>query len=73
MARDNPREGDMGLSGSDKRGKDHADDAARNPSPDKAKRKGSGDDVSRVLKTVYDDTLREDVPKELRDLLDKLD
>ncbi|MCM8557545.1 NepR family anti-sigma factor [Sphingomicrobium sediminis] len=29
--------------------------------------------VSRALKSVYDDTLREDIPAELRDLLGKLD
>ena len=29
-------------------------------------------DVGRALKTVYDDTLREDVPADFLDLLDKL-
>lgn len=48
------------------------------PAPGKAAEKGGnsksgGDSVSRVLKTVYDDTLREDIPDEFRDLLSKLD
>lgn len=29
-------------------------------------------DVGRALKTVYDDTLREDVPADFLDLLDRL-
>ena len=29
-------------------------------------------DLGRALKTVYDDTLREDVPPDFLDLLDKL-
>ena len=48
------------------------------PAPGKTAKKGGnsksgGDSVSRVLKTVYDDTLREDIPDEFRDLLSKLD
>lgn len=35
-------------------------------------KKGRDDEVSRVLRTVYDDTLREDVPDEFQDLLRKL-
>ncbi|MEN3971998.1 NepR family anti-sigma factor [Sphingomicrobium sp. XHP0235] len=35
-------------------------------------KKGDSESVSRVLKTVYDDTLREEIPDEFRDLLSKL-
>ena len=35
-------------------------------------KKGGSESVSRVLKTVYDDTLREEIPDEFRDLLSKL-
>ena len=34
--------------------------------------KSSNDQVSRALRSVYDDTLREDVPAEFEDLLKKL-
>lgn len=37
------------------------------------KRSRTVDHVSRALRSVYDDTLREDIPQELRDLLGKLD
>ena len=37
-----------------------------------ADKKSSKDQVSRALRSVYDDTLREDVPTEFRDLLNKL-
>ncbi|WP_343343638.1 NepR family anti-sigma factor [Sphingomicrobium sp. XHP0239] len=49
-------------------------DASKKPAA-KAEDKGKsgGDSVSRVLKTVYDDTLRESIPDEFRDLLSKLD
>ena len=37
-----------------------------------AEKKSSNDQVSRALRSVYDDTLREDVPAEFKDLLNKL-
>lgn len=40
--------------------------------PDK-KRKDRAGTVGRALRTVYDDTLREEVPKDFLDLLRKLD
>ncbi len=38
----------------------------------KGKSGASGKDVSRALRSVYDDTLREDVPDDFMDLLGKL-
>ncbi|WP_265564326.1 NepR family anti-sigma factor [Sphingomicrobium arenosum] len=38
-----------------------------------AARKGRDDNLGRALKSVYDETLREDIPDDLRDLLGKLD
>ena len=37
-----------------------------------AEKKSSNDQVSRALRSVYDDTLRENVPAEFEDLLKKL-
>lgn len=39
-----------------------------------AKKKSSGRpaDVGRALRSVYDDTLREDIPSDLKDLLGRL-
>lgn len=61
------------------------DTAARRPTKDRAAKSGgkrgeSRDDagkqppgeLGRALKTVYDDTLREEVPKDFLDLLGKL-
>ena len=46
----------------------------RNTSPARAKKKSSSkDNLSRALRTVYDETLREDVPDDFLDLLGKLD
>ena len=42
-------------------------------SPDKQSRKNRSGTVGRALRTVYDDMLREDVPKDFIDLLRKLD
>jgi hypothetical protein len=41
-------------------------------SPDKTRKDRRGT-IGRALRTVYDDMLREEVPKEFRDLLRKLD
>lgn len=71
MARDNPREGDASLSGTDKSVKT---DKEKSSDEAKAKsRKGRDDSLGRALKSVYDETLREDIPDDLRDLLGKLD
>lgn len=64
------REGDARLSGSEK-----SSPAGGSSSRSDKKRKGverSGT-VGRALKTVYDEMLREDVPKDFLDLLGKLD
>lgn len=46
---------------------------AQAPSPTaKGKKDKAPADLGRALKTVYDDTLREDVPKDFLDLLGKL-
>lgn len=39
---------------------------------DEQKKRSKDDHFGRALKTVYDDTLREDVPDEFKDLLGKL-
>lgn len=41
------------------------------PSP-KKKRTQRGSDIGRALRSVYDETLREDVPDDFEDLLGKL-
>ena len=51
---------------------DAAPDAATNP-PDAKRGKGDGKDVGRALRTVYDSALGESIPKEMLDLLGKLD
>jgi hypothetical protein len=65
------REGDERLSGTSKA--DGRRDNAGAGSPDKTKRKDKQGSVGRALRTVYDETLREDVPKDFLDLLGKLD
>jgi hypothetical protein len=77
-----PREGDERLSGSssnDPRGAGGRD----KPRSRQAGRKGAGksdparvkaaNDVGRALRSVYDSTLREEVPQDFLDLLGKLD
>ena len=39
---------------------------------DKKNRKQRSTDIGRALRTIYDDTLRESVPDDFRDLLGKL-
>ena len=65
------REGDERLSGTSK-GKGNRPSAAAT-SPDSRNRKDRRGSVGRALRTVYDDMLREDVPKDFIDLLRKLD
>ena len=68
MAREHPREGNKEVSGRTMpSGKD------KNERNDEHQHKRSKDDhYGRALKSVYDDTLREDVPDEFKDLLGKL-
>lgn len=64
------REGDERLSGTEKaKGGGNLSDSG---SPARKRRDKSGT-VGRALRTVYDDTLREQVPKDFLDLLGKLD
>jgi len=64
------REGDERLSGTSK-GKGGRSSASTTPG--KRDRKDPRGAVGRALRTVYDDMLREDVPKDFLDLLGKLD
>jgi hypothetical protein len=65
------REGDERLSGSsNSKGRSGSGTAK---SPDKKKRTEKRGSVGRALRTVYDDMLREEVPKDFLDLLGKLD
>jgi hypothetical protein len=65
------REGDERLSGTSKAKGSRASAGAG--SPDRKNRKDPRGSVGRALRTVYDDMLREDVPKDFLDLLRKLD
>ena len=58
--------GDERLSGSSK-----ADGASGHPQ--RKPRRDRAGTVGRALRTVYDDMLREDIPKDFLDLLRKLD
>jgi hypothetical protein len=64
-------EGDESLSGSTKAsgGRGSSDHG----SPDKKPRKDRTGTIGRALRTVYDDMLREEVPRDFLDLLRKLD
>ena len=65
------RKGDERLSGTSKA------NGGRGPSgsgtPDKKTKKDRSGNVGRALRTVYDDALREEVPKDFLDLLRRLD
>ena len=68
--------GDERLSGSDKAEARNGGDG-QDPGPGKdvaksAKRSARPADVGRALRSVYDDTLREDIPADLKDLLGRL-
>lgn len=67
MARANPREGEVGLSANRS-----DDDKAAKAKADNKHAKAGPDSVGRALRSVYDDTLREDIPDEFKDLLGKL-
>ncbi len=67
-----PREGDESLTGSSKIGSRGSD--RDKPGKRGARRKGGdANDVGRALRSVYDTTLREEVPRDFLDLLGKLD
>lgn len=55
-----------GSSGPEDKGKKSA------PAPAPKKKRARGADVGRALRSVYDETLREDVPDDLQSLLGKL-
>ncbi|MEO5641264.1 MAG: NepR family anti-sigma factor [Sphingomicrobium sp.] len=64
------------MSGSDK-ADTHSGDAHGRPADGskvvgKKKLSGRPADVGRALRSVYDDTLREDIPSDLKDLLGRL-
>ena len=71
-----PPKGDERLSGSDKAEPRSSDDGRHDGKESKLapKKKPSGrpSDVGRALRSVYDDTLREDIPLDLQDLLGRL-
>ena len=46
--------------------------SAKGAAREQKKRKATGGAISRALRSVYDDTLREDVPADFLDLLGKL-
>jgi len=45
----------------------------KTPSSQSPKKKQRTSEIGRALRSVYDETLREDVPSDFRDLLSKLD
>ncbi len=64
-------EGDERLSGTSKANGRNSQSGSG--SADKKNRRDRGGTIGRALRTVYDDMLREDVPKDFIDLLRKLD
>jgi hypothetical protein len=62
------------LHQADKKGSSSAngDDAASAKNGNRKDRRKVSTDVGRALRTVYDDTLRENVPDDFMDLLGKL-
>ena len=64
------REGDERLSGTSKANVDRSRSASGSL---EKKRKDKSGSMGRALRTVYDDTLREEIPKDFLDLLGKLD
>jgi hypothetical protein len=64
-------EGDESLSGSTKA--NGARSSSEPGSPEKKSRKDRTGTIGRALRTVYDDMLREEVPRDFIDLLRKLD
>ena len=68
MARAHPREGNREVSGRPMPSGKETDERNDEQQPKRSKH----DHFGRALKSVYDDTLREDVPDEFKDLLGKL-
>lgn len=69
------REGDERLSATDKAGSrrvDESEDASAKPAKSGKKRGAAPADLGRALRSVYDETVREDVPDDFLDLLGKL-
>ena len=64
-------EGDESLSGSTKASGGRS--SSEPGSPEKKSRKDRAGTIGRALRTVYDDMLREEVPRDFLDLLRKLD
>jgi hypothetical protein len=74
-ARHDSREGDERLSARKRSEPDEAAHEMRSKKPhttDKNGRKQRSADLGRALRTIYDDTLRESVPDDFRDLIGKL-
>ena len=71
-----PPKGDERLSGNDQAVPPNSEadpkDGKDNSVPAKKKPTGRPSDVGRALRSVYDDTLREDIPSDLKDLLGRL-
>jgi hypothetical protein len=65
------REGDERLSGTDKASGSRGE-SDTGPANNKKKRKEKSAPIGRALRSVYDDTLREEVPRDFLDLLGKL-
>jgi hypothetical protein len=68
-------EGDERLSANKRSETEGAEDPRRSksfPASDGRSRKQRSGDLGRALRSVYDDTLRETVPDDFRDLLGKL-
>ena len=70
-----PREGGRSLSAKNRGETEGADHPRRSKNPstsDKKGRKQRPSDLGRALRSIYDDTLRENVPDDFIDLLGKL-
>jgi hypothetical protein len=75
MTAASPRRGDWTLSAkkrSDTEGPGHSGNSAKPSASARAPRKQRSADLGRALRSVYDDTLRENVPDEFLNLLGKL-
>jgi hypothetical protein len=71
MRREHPREGDERLSVT-RGGKSGGVPKGSGKTPIHPKKRQRSADLGRALRSVYDDTLRENVPDEFHDLLGKL-
>jgi hypothetical protein len=65
------REGDLRLSAKQPAGA--PDSEKRSARPAKDRKQDKANVVGRALRTIYDETLREDIPDDFLDLLGKLD